>query len=386
MKDTEGNQETMIHRELGKTGIKVSIVSFGGMRFFERDEETAFATVRRCLDLGINFFETGSYGDGKSEELLGRALKELVPRDKIILANKAHVFGLPSGDDVRKSLEEALAREQTDYFDLFSFWGTNTPEMFENVMKPGGPLEAAEKAKEEGLIRAIGLTTHARQEWILDFARAHHWDAITLKEHLLYSRQQDVIGELGEMGTGVIVMSPLAGGVICSPGPDIEAELATGGTTAPVLGLRFLVSNPNVTTVISGMTRPEDVEENVEAGETGAPLTDTEQRLLAFVQDQTKALGDKFCTSCGYCVPCPEEVNIPGIFRLWNLMRGYGSDGYSKLEYQKIREERHWADFPGKSSLACVECGTCEEKCPEGLEIIDDLKQAHADLTADWED
>jgi len=342
--------------------------------------------VRRCVDLGINFFETGSYGDGASEAMLGRALKGYVPRDQMVLANKVHAFALPSGDDVRRRLEEALAREQTDYFDLFSFWGTNTPEMFENVMKPGGPLDAVEKAKEEGLVRAIGLTTHARQEWILNFARRRHWDAITLKEHLLYSRQQDVINELGAMGTGVIVMSPLAGGVACSPGPDIVAELDKAGTTAAVLGLRFLVSNPNVTAVISGMTSPEEVAENVKAGETGEPLTDEEQRVLAFIQERTKGLGGKFCTSCGYCMPCPEEVNIPGIFRLWNLMRGYGSEGYSKLEYQKLREERHWADFPGKSALECVECGTCEEKCPEKLEIIADLKQAHADLTANWED
>ena len=374
----------MIYRQLGDTGIRISVVAFGGMRFFERDEETAIATVRRCLEVGITFFETGSYGDGKSEALLGKALTQCASRDEIVLANKAHASTLPDGSEVRRRLEEALAREQTEYFDLFSFWGTNTPEMFQNVMKPGGPLDAVRRAQEEGLVRAIGLTTHARQGWILEFARAHHWDAITLKEHMLYSRQQDVIQALGEMGTGVIVMSPLAGGVVCSPGPDIAGKLAEAGTTAAILGLRFLVSNPHVTAVISGMTQPAEVEENARAGDVEGPLTDAEQGLLALIQERTRGLGQTFCTSCGYCVPCPEEVNIPGIFRLWNLMRGYGSEGYSKLEYQKIREQRHWADFLGQSAEACVECGTCEEKCPEGLEIAEDLKRAHADLTANW--
>ena len=376
----------MIYRELGNTGIEISIVGFGGMRFFTSDEATAFATVKRCIDKGINFFETGSYGEGKSEVVLGQALKAATTRDQVVIANKAAAASLPTGDDVRRSLEASLEREQVDYFDLFSFWGTNTPEIFENVMKPGGPLDVVEKAKEEGLVRAIGLTTHARQEWILDFAHKHHWDAITLKEHMLYSRQQEVINTLGEMGTGVIIMSPLAGGVICTPSQEIVDELAKAGMAAPVLGLRYLVSNPNVTTAISGMTRPEDVDENVKAGETGAPLSETEQRLVQFILDKTTALDEKFCTACGYCMPCEQEVNIPGIFRLWNLMRGYGSADYSKLEYQKVREQRHWADFLGKSAEECIECGQCEDKCPESLPIIEDLKRAHADLTKDWED
>ena len=373
----------MIYRSLGRTGKSVSVIGFGGMRFFNKDEDTAMATVRRCLDMGINFFETGGgYGNGKSEKLIGQALKGRVAREDIVLANKAVAASMPDAAQVRKELEAALKTEQTDYFDLFSFWGTNTPEMMANILKPGGPLAELEKAKEEGLIRGIGITTHARQEWILDFVKAYPWDAVTLKEHLLYSRQQEVIKSLGERGISVIVMSPLAGGVVATPGADIAARLEQEGLTAPYLGLRYLVSNPDVTTAISGMTLPEEVEENARAGEEDAPLSEAERRLTGFIREKTTALGEKFCTSCGYCQPCPHDVNIPGIFRLWNLMRGYGSDGYSKLEYQKLREQRHWADFPGASAENCVECGECEEKCPENLPIMEDLKRAHADLTA----
>ena len=374
----------MIYRPLGKTGKRVSVIGFGGMRFFNKDEETAMATVRRCLDVGINFFETGSgYGNGKSETLIGKALAGHAAREDIVLANKAVSASMPDAAQVRRELETALRREQTDYFDLFSFWGTNTPEMMENILKPGGPLAELEKARAEGLIRGIGITTHARQEWILDFVKAYRWDAVTLKEHILYSRQQEVINTLGEMGIGVIVMSPLAGGVVATPGPEIAARLEAEGLSAAYLGLRYLVSNPNVTTAISGMTRPEEVEENARAGGRDAPLNEAERRMAADIREKTTALGEKFCTSCGYCQPCPHEVNIPGIFRLWNLMRGYGSSGYSKLEYQKLREQRHWADFPGASAENCVECGECEEKCPEGLPIMEDLKRAHADLTAE---
>ena len=126
----------MIYRELGQTGKKISIVGLGGMRFFKKDEKIALATVRSCLDVGINFFETGvSYGDGESEKLIARALKDHAQREDIFLANKTHASAMPDAKQVRKELEAALQREQTDYFDLFSFWGTNTPEMFEDLKR-----------------------------------------------------------------------------------------------------------------------------------------------------------------------------------------------------------------------------------------------------------
>jgi len=371
----------VIYREIGKTGMKISVVGFGGMRFFNSDEETALATVRRCVDVGINFFETGNYGDGKSEIGIGKGLKGYVPRDKVILANKAAVSGLPTAGQVREAMERGLKREQTDYFDLYSLWGMNTQEMFEHAMKPDGPISVLLKAKEEGLIRAIGFTTHATPENIIKFADAYPWDCVTLKEHMLYSRQQEVIEHLASKGIGVVVMSPLAGGVVCAPGPDIKAELDRAGISAAEIGLRYLVANPHVTSAISGMIHPDEVVENVRAGETGDPLTETENQLVDLIRKKTTGLGEKFCTSCGYCMPCPEEVNIPGIFRLWNIMRGYGSSRYSKMEYGKLCREIHWADFPGKSAEHCVECGQCEDKCPEKLPIIADLKQAHADLT-----
>lgn len=370
----------MIYRELGRTGMRISVIGFGGMRFFGKDEPTAMATVQRCLERGINFFETGSYGNGRSEELLGKALWQACRREDVVLADKVTACNLPTGDEVRAGLEAALTRYQADYFDVFSFWGTNTREMHDHVLR-NGPLEAALKAKEEGLVRSLGITTHAQPDWIREFAEAYPWDMVVLKEHMLYTRQQETIACLGEKGIGVVVMTPLAGGVICSPGTAIQAELDRAGITGAQLGLRYLVANPHVTSAISGMTTPEEVDENALAGETGLPLDDTENALADLIRRETTALGDTFCTSCGYCQPCPEEVNIPGIFRLWNLMRGYGNAEYSKLEYLKLCEQRHWADFPGRSAEHCVECGECETKCPEGLPIMEDLKSAHAALT-----
>jgi len=371
----------VITRTLGQTGIRVSVVGFGGMRFFNRDEAEAKATVRRCVEKGITFFETGSYGGGRSEEVLGKALWEVTRRDQVVLADKAAVADFPSAAAVRAAMEASLRRYRTDYFDVFNFWGTNTPEMHEHILR-AGLLDEVLRAKEEGLVRAIGLTTHARPEWIRDFVEVYPWDCVVLKEHLLYSRNQELIAHLADRGIGVVVMTPLAGGVVAHPGAAIREMLTQAGTTPAVLGLRYLVANPGVSSAISGMTTPDEIDENVRAGAIEGPLTATELGLIDDIRRRTSALGERFCTSCGYCLPCPQEVNIPGIFRLWNLQRGYGNDAYSRLEYQKLCEQRHWADFPGASAEHCVECGLCETKCPEGLPIIADLKKAHADLTA----
>lgn len=370
----------MIYRELGRTGLRVSVIGFGGMRFFQKDEQTAIATVQRCLEKGINFIETGSYGNGRSEELLGKALWSACRREAVVLSDKCGASSKTTPEQVRQSLEASLKRYRTDYFDIFNFWGTNTLEQHTHIIE-NGLVDALLKAKQDGLIRHIGLTTHARPEWIGQFVDAYPWDMIVLKEHMLYSRNQALIDTLFEKGVGSVAMTPLAGGVVCSPSADLRAEIERAGSTPARLGLRYLVANPHLSSVVSGMASPEEVEENALAGATDGALTETEQHLVALIRERTRGLGERFCTSCGYCMPCPQEVNIPGIFRLWNLMRGYGSATYSALEYGKMGQNSPWADFSGQPASACVACGACESKCPENLPIIADLKRAHADLS-----
>jgi predicted aldo/keto reductase-like oxidoreductase len=374
----------MFYRELGKTGIQVSMVGFGGMRFYRTSEEEALATVRRALDLGITLFETGKgYGDGLSERLFGQALRGA--RQRVVLANKVGVGPEDNADTVRRRLEQSLANEQAGYFDLFSFWGVNRPDMHEALFRPGGPLAGALRAKEEGLVRALGITTHAQPEEIVAFTERHPWDVVTLKYNLLSRRQAETLRVLGERGIGVIVMNPLAGGTVATPGPAVRAMFEAAGRRPAVVGLRYLLAHPGVTSAISGMTSVAEVEENVQAGAVEGPLVAEEERLVAAVQERLKGLGENFCTACGYCQPCPEGVGIPNIFTLWHMLRGYGAEGYPKLEYLKMREQRHWADYRGKSAEHCVECGRCEEKCPNKLPVVADLKRAHEDLTREAE-
>jgi len=369
----------VIYRELGTTGIRVSVVGFGGMRFWRQPEEEALATVRRAYELGVTLFETGSgYGNGKSEALYGEALKDV--RASVVLANKVHLSEESTADDVRRGLEASLENQQTDTFDVFSFWGVNRPDMHERLLRRGGPLEGALRVKEEGLVRALGITTHAQPDEIIDFTKRHPWDVITLKYNMLSRRQEEALQHLREQRVGVIVMNPLAGGTVANPGPEVRAMLEEAGLKPAVLGLRYLIASPGVSSAISGMVSVAEVEENIAAGHIEGPLSDEELRLITTIQDRLKGLGENFCTACGYCLPCPEGVGIPNIFTLWNMMRGYGASAYPKLEYSKMHKQIHWADYRGKSAEHCVECGECEEKCPNDLPIIADLKRAHEDL------
>ena len=270
--------------------------------------------------------------------------------------------------------------EQVDRFDLFSFWGTNRREMFESLKRADGGMAVLEQAKREGLIGAIGITTHAPPPLIIEFLKEYPFECVTLKENILYARQAEVLDFCRENGIGVVVMSPLAGGVAARPSEEIRARLAERGYTAARLALRFLTSSPGVTSVIGGFEQVSDVEDDVLAGEDGGPLTDEERDLIADVRERMAGLGESFCTQCGYCMPCPNEVNIPGIFSLWNIMRGYGNAGYSRGEYAKMVKQLHWADFPGQPATACVRCGQCETKCPNDIPIMKDLRRAHADL------
>ena len=241
-------------------------------------------------------------------------------------------------------------------------------------------MASLEQAKREGLIGAIGITTHAPPPLIIEFLKEYPFDCVTLKENILYARQAEVIDFCRENGIGVVVMSPLAGGVAARPSEEIRARLAAHGYTAARLALRFLTANPGVTSAIGGYEQVSDVEDDVLAGENGGPLTDEERELIDFIRERLAGLGENFCTQCGYCVPCPKEVNIPGIFNLWNIMRGYGNAEYSRGEYAKMRTQLHWADFGGQPATACVRCGQCETKCPNEIPIIKDLRRAHKDL------
>jgi len=176
----------------------------------------------------------------------------------------------------------------------------------------------------------------------------------------------------------VVIMGPVGGGRLGETGGTLGQKLPPGVASTPELALRFVMANPNVTIALSGMSTMEQVTENVAVPDSAGPLTPEQTAAVDELMGQLKAMADLYCTGCGYCKPCPNGVAIPDIFRLVNQYRVYGAKASAIDHYRRLI--KHQKD-DSRPADACVECGKCEEKCPQHIKIMEQLKQAHELLT-----
>ena len=334
----------MEYRTLGKTGLRVSVVGFGGIPIQRVSAAEANAIVNRALDLGINFFDTArAYTD--SEEKLGAALK--ARRKEAVIATKSMArTGEAMAADIKKSLETM----GLDYIDLYQLHNVKSKRELDRVLSPDGALAALKEAKKEGLIRHIGITGHIK-DFLSQTLVLEEIETVQFPFNAVETvGVQELLKQAGAMGKGVIVMKPLAGGA-----------LRNGN-----LALRYILEH-DVTTVIPGMDSLQQVEEN--AGVGNAPLTLTAAERYA-LDEEVKTLGGAFCRRCEYCKPCGQNIDIPTVF----LLDGY----YTRYNLQDWARERYRALKAGAD--ACIGCGECEERCPYNLPIRQMLAEAAARL------
>ena len=334
----------MEYRTLGITGLKVSVIGFGGIPIQRVSAGEAHAIVNRALDLGINFFDTArAYTD--SEEKLGAALK--ARRKEAVIATKSMARTREAmAADIKKSLETM----GLDYIDLYQLHNVKNKRDLDRVLSPDGALAALQEAKKEGLIRHIGITGH-----IKDFlAQTLELEEIETAQFPFNAVETVGVPELLKqakaMGKGIIVMKPLAGGALRNVN----------------LALRYILEH-DVTTVIPGMDSLQQVEENACEGNALQPLTADERNAL---DEEVKTLGGAFCRRCEYCKPCSQRIDIPTVF----LLDGY----YTRYNLQDWARERYRALKAGVD--ACTGCGECEERCPYNLPIRQMLAEAAARL------
>ena len=322
----------MEYRILGKTGLKVSRLGFGGIPIQRIDAEGTKALMHRLVDAGINFIDTAR-GYTVSEEYLGYALEGI--RDKFIIATKSMSR---TKEDMARDVEISLKNLRTNYIDLYQVHNV-PPSQMAQICAPGGALEALLEAKAAGKIGHIGLTAHSTETFKM--ALETDWvETIMFPYNIVETQAEDLIAQCTQKNIGFIDMKPLAGGAI---------EDAT-------LALRFLCANPNVTVTIPGMAEEAELNQNVAACSDPAPLTAEEK---AKILDVRKDLGTNFCRRCNYCAPCAVGINIPGVFLFEGYLSRYGLGAWAKARY---------ADLPVKAS-ACVGCGACEDRCPYNLPI-----------------
>ena len=362
----------MQYRDFGSTGLKISALGFGSMRLPEKDGhvevDKAIEMIRRAFELGVNYIDSAYfYNHHESEVVVGKALKGW--RDKVILSTKNPNSSAPA-DEWRKILDEQLTKLDVDRIDVYHFHGINWASFENEMTRPGGCLEAARKAQDEGLFTYLSFSFHDTGENLIRLVDTGEFTSVTCQYNLLDRANEPGIARAHERGMGVVIMGPVGGGRLGTPTPKILEMLPAGTASSAEIALRFVLSNPNVSCAISGMENLQMVEENCATASRGEPLSDEERATILAALEEKKKLADLYCTGCGYCMPCPHGVDIPANFQLMNTYRLYGLLDHAQWEYREEDLARNKAQ-----AAFCQECGECEPKCPQKIPIIAQLKE-----------
>ena len=329
----------MEYRTLGKTGLEISRLGFGGIPIQKIDAEGTRELMGELVKEGVNFIDTAR-GYTVSEEYLGFALEGI--RERFVLATKSMAR---TKEAMARDIDISLKNLRTDYIDLYQIHNPGAKDL-EQVMAPGGALEALYDAKASGKIGHIGITLHSVD--LFRQAVEMPWvETIMFPYNIVETQGEELIAQCTRKNIGFICMKPLAGGAI--------EDAATA--------MRFVVSNPHVTVVIPGMADTAEVAQNVSATSDTSPLTAEEQQKIAEIKER---LGTNFCRRCNYCAPCTAGINISAVF----LFEGY----YSRYDLKDWASDRY-AQLAKKAS-DCIECGVCESRCPYHLPIRQMLKKA----------
>lgn len=363
----------MEYRDFGKTGIKISRLGFGAMRLpmvevngaMVVDEDKAIAMIHRAFTLGVNYIDTAFfYNGGLSEITVGKALKGW--RDKVYLSTK-----YPFDDGFRPTLEKQLKKLDVDSIDFYHFHGIG--QWFYDNKFHDEAVNGAARAKEEGLIKHLSFSFHDKAEVMAGLIDTGLFESVLCQYNLIDRSNEKMLEEAKRRGLGTIVMGPLGGGRVAGMPKTTAAELGLKIVSNAELALRFVFANPNIDCAISGMEAMEQVEENVAIASNIAPLSPAEVAGINAAMEENKRLADLYCTGCNYCLPhCPQEINIPHIFQAMNNHRIYRTEEYARGQYNEIGVSP-WVK--GRKADACIDCGLCEEHCPQKIEIRRQLKE-----------
>jgi hypothetical protein len=376
----------MLYKDFGNTGAKVSALGFGAMRLpmIQRDgksyvdEDKAIEVIHRAFELGVNYIDTAPYYcEGQSEIAVGKALKGY--RDKVYLSTKNPIEDA-SYDNWMKRLEKSLNKLDVDYIDFYHMWGIDWKTYSEKIDVPNGPIKAALKAKEQGLIKHISFSFHDKPEYMAKLIDTGYFESVLCQYNLLDRTNEEAIAYAHEKGLGVVIMGPVGGGRLGAPSPIIQNMLGGKVKSTAEMALRFVLANNNVSIALSGMSTIEMVEENAKVASIKGTLTEDEKVKVQEMMAENKKLEELYCTGCNYCMPCPQGINIPYIFRLMNYNRVYGLKEYAMEKYKNLKTE---GNENGKDASYCIECGSCESKCPQHLKIIQQLKDTNKALLGD---
>ena len=369
----------MFRRKYGSLDYEFPILGFGVMRVPEKEEngetvndwEKSIDMLRRGADLGVDFYDTHPmYCRNESEHILGEALQGV--ERKIYVQTKCPLWkDLEEGESWRGFLEQSMKNLQLDYLDFYIAHALK----WETFQEKGDDfLKMVRQAIDEGIVGHTGFSSHDKPENVMKIIDSGEFESMTIQYNLVDRQYEKCIERAAEKGMAVVIMGPVAGGILEELPNRKKHILPEKISSTPEMALRFVWRNPHVSLAISGMSSIEQLEENVKTASTPEPLTEKDYEKILEEFEDLKELADLYCTRCEYCLPCPQDINIPGIFNAVNLLKVYDAPDQAKFLYSIFtKPDKEGND---RSPAACIECRECEEKCPQNIPIMKQLKEA----------
>jgi predicted aldo/keto reductase-like oxidoreductase len=353
----------MQYRPFGTTGKEISIVGFGGMRFAEPEKiDEMAAVVLHAYRRGVNYFDTApAYCRDHSEAIIGAAVRDMKP-GTFYVSTKS---GRKKGADLRRQLETSLKRIGVERIDFFHIWCIMSLEDWRQRVK-GGAVTAALKAREEGLVGHVVVSSHLAGDELCKVLDEGPFEGVTLGYCAInFPYRRQAVDEAGRRNLGVVTMNPLGGGVIPRNTERFDFIRSADDPSVVAAALRFNLSHPAVTCALVGFGDTRQVDEAIDAVENFQPH---DPAHIAALREKIMEGFNDLCTGCGYCLPCPAGVNIP------RLMDAYDFGALNGGDPQQIRDRLHWHwDMTPDAAAACTQCGLCEQRCTQQLPIRERL-------------
>lgn len=363
-------------------GEEIKKLGFGLMRLPMIGDEVDLPQTKEMVDLflksGFTYFDTAyGYLNGKSEAAIKEALVDRYPRESFQLATKLPAWaGANTAEEAKQMFFTSLERTGAGYFDFYLLHnlGDNRTESFDRF----GIWDFVREQKEKGLIKHLGFSFHDKAD-ILDAVLTAHPDMEFVQLQINYAdwespsiQSRACFEAARKHGKPVIIMEPVKGGALANlPAPAADIlKAANPNVSLSSWAVRYAASLPGIITVLSGMSTLDQMNDNLATMTAFTPLSDKEREAVAKVQQVLKDLPQVPCTDCRYCVKgCPQQINIPGVFKAMNTLLIYNNPGQAQGDY-------NWGTHEGGKASACIGCGQCEAACPQHIHIIDELKRA----------